>query len=63
MVFSAYLLENTILVLSQGGEFALYFLGICNFVLEKLQMPLDGAQNIVQIPHPWTTPIENCIFQ
>ena len=41
--------------------------GICGafviLVLEKLQMPLGGAQNIVQIPHPWTTPIENCIFQ
>ena len=30
--------------------------GICGafviLVLEKLQMPLGGAQNIVQIPHP-----------
>ena len=43
MVFSAYLLENTILVLSQGGEFALYFWapswGICSFSKTKWQMP------------------------
>ena len=29
-----------------------HLLGICHFVLEKLQMPLGGAQNIVQIPPP-----------
>ena len=43
MVFSAYLLENTILVLSQGEEFALYFWaqpwGICSFCKTKWQMP------------------------
>ena len=47
MVFSAYLLENTILVLSQGGEFALYFWappwGICSFSKTKWQMPGGGG--------------------
>ena len=43
MVFSAYLLENAILVLSQGGEFARYFWappwGICSFSKTKWQVP------------------------
>ena len=30
--------------------------GICHFVLEKLQCGTVGLKNIVQIPHPGTTP-------
>ena len=53
MVFSAYLLENTNLVLSQDREFVLYFWappwGICSFSKTKWQMPGGGGMGTLGI--------------
>ena len=38
------------------GAFVILFWKSC-------KCPTVGLKNIVQIPHQWTTPIENCIFQ
>ena len=59
MVFAAYLLENSILVLSRGVEFASYFLappwGICSFSRTKCQMP--GGMGMLRIDWAINDPV------